>query len=455
MTIPNNILIQVQTYQKAMLGYLDNLNVFVGELTNKKFKNFPGIQYNLGSSVTFDLPPFFTTTQGLVATFQPANQRLVTLTCDQAANTSYAFTAQNKIFNVDKDTDNYMEEFGKSAVETLGSRIENNLALNVTSAAPVMTINSQGQSVPTGALHTESGPTRFFGNASTPINSYQQLSQAIENFKEIGSTREWQVVLPNTIIPAIIGSGLNQFSPERNNEIANSWQLGEFGSPRVKYYVSNLLPTHISGFVGDAAAPNNIFTVVSTNDPTGLNITQITATEPTSSTAAAAVRSGDLFQFNDGVSGQPNLRTLTSIGNYLTSQPVQFRAIADAASVAGTVVINLVAGQNAGQGNGLQSQLVNGTANINNNIVAGMKFTPLPSHKAGLCLNGRAFYMALPQLPDQAPFATGNEVDPETGASIRMTTGAAFGANQYGTVLDATWGGLIVPSYAFRYAFPM
>ena len=455
MTIPNNILIQVQTYQKAHLGYLDNLNCFVGELTNKKFKNFPGIQYNLGSSVTFDLPPLFTYTNGLVATFQPAAQRLVTLTCDQASNVSYAFTAQNKIFNVDKDVDNYMEEFGMSATETLGARIENNIALNVTSAAPVMTVNNQGQSVPTGALHTESGPTRFFGNAVTPINSYQQLQQSIENMKEIGSTKDWQYVLPNTIVPAIIGSGLNQFAPMRNNEIANSWEIGEFGTPRVKYYVSNLLPTHISGFVADSAAPNNVFTVVSTNDPTGLNITQITCTEPTSSTKAAAVRAGDLFQFNDNVSGQPNLRTMTDIGNYLTSQPVQFRATADAASVAGTVVINLVAGQNAGQGAGLQSSPINGTQNMNNNIVAGMQFTAVPSHKAGLILNGKAFYLAMPQLPDQAPFATGNEVDEETGASVRLTTGASFGANQYGSVLDATWGSLLVPPYSNRVCFPM
>lgn len=455
MTIPNNILIQVQTYQRAKLGYLNNLNCMLGELTNKKFKNFPGIQYNLGSSVTFDLPPFMTGNNGLVAIFGPANQRLATLTCDQAFVVPYAFTAQNKIFNVDKDVDSYMEEFGKSAAETLGAKVESNVALNAASACPVMTINNQGQSVPTGALHTESGPTRFFGNGVSPINSYQQLAQGIENFKEIGSTRSWKVVLPNTVIPAIIGSGLNQFAPRRNDEIANSWELGEFGTPPVRYYVSNLLPSHVAGFVGDAAAPNNVFTVVSTNDPTGLNITQITATEPTGSTAAAAVRAGDLFQFNDGVSGQPNLRTLTSIGNYMTSQPVQFRAIADAASVAGSVVINLVAGQNAQNGGGLQSQTVNGTQNINYNIVAGMKFTPLPSHKCAFMLNGDAFYLAMPQLPDQAPFPTGNEVDPETGASIRMTQGATFGGNQYGTTLDATWGSLLLPSYSQRYAFPL
>ncbi len=455
MTIPNNTLIQVQTYQKAMLGYLDNLNCFVGDMTNKKFKNFPGIQYNLGSSVTFDLPPLFTTTNGLVATFQPAVQRIVTLTCDQATNTSYAFTAQNKIFNVDKDTDSYMEEFGKSAVETVGARLEINLALNAISASPVMTINNQGQSVPTGALHTESGPTRFFGNGVTPINSYQQLAQMVENFKEIGSARGFKVVLPNIIVPGIVGSGLNQFAPQRNDKIANSWEIGEFGTPPVKYYSSNLLPTHVSGTIGDTAAPNNILTVVSTNDPTGAAITQITATEPTGGTDSNAIKSGDLFQFNDGVSGQPNLRTLTTIGNSVTSQPVQFRATADAATVAGSVTITIAAGPNAGStGNGLQSAS-GASQNINHNIVAGMKFTPVPSHKAGLLINGNAFYLAMPQLPDQSPFDTGNSVDPETGASIRMTTGATFGANQYGSVLDCTWGGLIVPSYSLRMCFPM
>jgi hypothetical protein len=191
-------------------------------------------------------------------------------------------------------------------------------------------------------------------------------------------------------------------------------------------------------------------TVVSTNDPTGAAITQITFTEPTGSNAAAAIRSGDLIQFNDGVTSQPNLRQLTSIGNAPTSQPVQFRATADAASVAGTVVVNLTAGPNGS----LQSAS-GASQNINNNIVVGMKATVVPSHKAGLLINGDAFYLAMPQLPDQAPYPTGNEVDPETGASIRMTTGATLGANQYGTVLDGVWGSLLVQPYSMRMCFPM
>jgi len=444
--IPNNVLIQVQTYQRSMLAYLDNLNCFVGKATNKKFKNFPGIQYNLGSSVTFDLPPLFTNTNGLVASWQPAVQRLVTLTCDQATNTSYAFTAQAKIFNVDKDTDSYMAVFGKSAVRTIGARIESNLALNAISASPVMTIDNNGQSVPTGALHTESGPYRFFGNGVTPINSYQQLAQMVENFKETGAADDFKCILPNTIIPAIVGSGLSQFAPERNNAIANSWEIGTFGTPPISYMSSNLLPTHVSGTIGDTVAPNNVMTVVSTNDPTGANITTITFTEPTAGTDPNAIKAGDLFQFNDGIASRPNMRSLTTIGNNLTSQPVQFRALADAGTVAGTVTVSIYPP--------LQST-AGATQNMNNNIVAGMKVTPTPSHKAGLLINGDAFYMAMPQLPDQAPFYTGNDIDEETGASIRMTTGATLGQNQYGTVLDCTWGSLLVPSYSLRMLFPM
>jgi len=108
-------------------------------------------------------------------------------------------------------------------------------------------------------------------------------------------------VLPVAAIPAIVGTGLNQFAMQRNNEIANSWELGKFAG--TDWYESNLLPTHVSGTIGDTAAPNNVMTVVSTNDPTGVNVTQITFSEPTSGTDANAIKAGDLFQFNDGVSG--------------------------------------------------------------------------------------------------------------------------------------------------------
>ncbi len=442
MALPTNVLVQVQTYQRSALARLENLNCFMS-FANTRFKNFENETANLGSSVSFDLPPRMISSQGLVATFQPGVQRQLTLSCDQAVNTSYAFTAQDRIFNVEKDTDSYMEEFGVTATDEMGATIEINLAQNAHSAVPVNTIVN-GQTVPTGALHTESGPYRFFGDGKTPINSYQQLAQMIANYRAYGSPKDrLDIVLPNTIVPAIIGTGLNQFAPERANKDAMSWELGEFGSPRDKYYSSNLMPIHVAGTCGNSA---QTLTVVSTNDPTGASITQITCSGATASDANA-IYSGDLAQFNDGVSGKTNVRFLTFIGHAVSDQPCQIRMTASAAADgSGNVVLSITPALQSTPG---------GAQNLNTNIVAGMQLSVLPSHKCGLVIGGKAFFMAMPRLPDQSPYATANEMDPNTGVSMRMTYGALFGQNQQGMIHDCTWGSVVVPEYSMRIAFPL
>lgn len=47
MTVPTNILQQVQTYQLSNLAYLQNLNCFVAT-ANTKFKDFEKLTANLG-----------------------------------------------------------------------------------------------------------------------------------------------------------------------------------------------------------------------------------------------------------------------------------------------------------------------------------------------------------------------------------------------------------------------
>src|ERR1019366_2635497 len=140
---------------------------------------------------------------GLVANFQASIEKIVTLTCDQAWNVGRSYTNQQRVFNL--DADGYMAEFGKADVEELASVVEANLALNVHSAVPVMTIDANGQSIPTGQLHTESGPYRFFGDGVTAISSYQQLAQMITNFNNLGSPGDIRVVLPDTVVPNIVG----------------------------------------------------------------------------------------------------------------------------------------------------------------------------------------------------------------------------------------------------------
>jgi len=431
---PNNILQQVQTYQRSGLALLQNLCCHIAT-ANTKFKDFDKIQANLGSVVTFDLPPRFTTTAGLVAAFQPAVQRVQSLACDQANNTSFAVTSQQRIFNLEKGEEDYMRVFGKSAIAELAALVEGNIALNWASA-----VTSQLD----GTQNVFSGPYRYYGNGTTAISSYQQLAQAIMFFKNYGSVAEGiKVYLPDTVVPSVVGNGLNQFVPHRNDEIAMSWEVGDFGTPLVSYYQSNLMPIHVSGNTG---VNQSVLTVISTNDPSGQSVTQITLSGATASDANA-VFAGDLFSFQDGVSGQPNMRYLTFIGHFPSANPVQFRATANAAAnAAGVVTINITPALNWAGG---QNQ------NLNNPIVAGMQILGLPSHRCGGILGGDAFYLAMPQLPEQSPYPTANEYDDDTGASLRLTYGSLFGQNQTGMIYDETHGSVIVPEYSMRYIIPL
>jgi hypothetical protein len=439
----DNILQQVQTYQRSSLGLLQNLCCFVSTF-NTKFKDFEKVQANLGSSVTFDTPPRATTSVGLVVKWQPAIQQVETLICDQAFNSSFTVTAQQRIFNLEKGEDEYIEVFGKSFLIELANEVEGNLALNCISAVPVMVVNEEGQNVPTGALHTESGPFRFYGDGVTQLTSYNQLAQMIMLFKNFGAVSHGiKVYLPDTVYPAIVGTGLNQFAPERNNEIAMSWEVGEFGTPRVKYYQSNLLPIHYSGNVGEEALT---LTLVSTNDPTGNEVTQLTFSGAAASDPLA-IMSGDLFQFNDGVAGFRDMRYLTYIGHRVSANKVQNRIVANAGSNAsGLVTVNLAWPLNWAGGQ---------VKNLNQALQPGMQVTVLPSHRAGLVIGGDAGYIAMPQLPDQRPFDTANEYDPETAVSVRMTYGSILGQNQKGIIYDETHGSTVVKQYSMRVIVPL
>jgi hypothetical protein len=431
---PGNILQQVQTYQRSSLALLLNLCCHIST-ANTRFKDFDKIQANLGSVVTFDLPPRATTTAGLVASFQPAVQRVLQLACDQANNSSFAVTSQQRIFNLEKGEEDYMRVFGKSFIAELANFVEANIAKNWDSSV-VSQID--------GTTNTFSGPYRFFGDGSNALSSYQQLAQSVMLFKNYGAVAEgMKIYLPDTVIPAIVGNGLNQFVPRRNDDIAMSWEVGDFGTPLVNYYQSNLMPIHVSG---DTGVNGQILTVISTNDPTGQNVTQITVSGATASDENA-VFSGDVFQFRDGVSGKPNVRYLTFIGHQPSANPVQFRATANAgANASGNVTINITPALNWAGG---QDQ------NLNNHITAGMQLLTFPSHRCGGILGGDALYIAMPQLPEQSPYNTANEFDPETGASLRLTYGSLFGQNQTGMIYDETHGSVIVSDYSMRYLIPL
>lgn len=415
MAAPINILQVVQTYQMAGLAALQNLNCFMGT-ANTKYKNFDKITANLGDTVTFDKTPRFTSTNSLVLAYQPADQRVQSLTVNQPFSISYEFDTSQFIFQARE----YMERFGKFAIAELGAKIEMNIAQNCIT-----------------------NTYRFYGDGVTPINSYNQLAFALAQFRAYGAVgTDTKGYIDSLAEPAIVGSGLNQFVTGRNDQIARSWEIGEFSD--CKWYRSNLLPTHRAGTVGDAQIT---LTVVSaTYNGVAGAIDSITfsgapANDP------VALRQYDKLWFVNGIAGIPQINYLTFIGHNPSSTPVQCQVIADAASNgAGNVTVFL---------NPQLQVLPTNYQNINTAVIPGMKVKVLPSHRAGLITSGNPLFVAMPQLPDQVPFPTANMVDPETGVSIRQYYGVVFGQDLRAMAYDCIMGSTLVDEMSMMLAFPL
>lgn len=439
--VPNQFFQNVSTWVKSDLAYLYNSFVYIS-LANKKFQNFQNFTGNLGDTITFDLPSRSRNANGLIIQTQPYNQRTQTLTLTQALNNSAAFTAQQLVFNAEQ----YMERFDVNAVNELGTGIEQDLLKNFVSGVTVN--NTQSPQYGQNISATYSGPFRFFGDGVTPINSYGQLAQAIAAFTDFGaSNANLCGLIPLMVQPTIVNTGLQQFAMKRNDETAESWDIGNFAGCR--WMTSNLLPIHYSGTIGDSDVEGgNVLTVVSTiTDSTG-QITGLVCTEPTGSTETKAMVIGDLIQVLDV--GNYRNRFLTFIGHVPCEQPVQALVTTDADSVAGTVTFSI----RTATGIGLVSQ-ANANQNLTKAIVPGVKLQVVPSHRAGAIWSGNQIYVAMPKLPEEVPYPTSNFVDPESGASIRHYYGAQFGQNNRSYVRDCIYQGLIVPENCMRLIFPL
>lgn len=439
-TVPLNRLQVVATYQNAELAWMLNRNVAIN-LANKKFKNFENKTGNLGEAVTFELAPQAVFQPGLVVNFfTETQQRVQNLICCQSGNGNAAYTDQEFIFNVRE----YMDTFGKSRMKVLGDNIDTNILTNVTGTQRVITPNRPD----TGNLvDTTSGPYRFYGNGRFPINSQQQLAQAVANFNDYGAADyDRKAILPVTSVPPIVGTMLNQFVPVRNDTLADEWMLGQFSG--FAWYQSNLLPKHFAGTVGKE---NLTLTLTGTNDPTGAYITQLTFSGAPANDPNAVVV-GDLFEFNDNVGIFPNMRYLHFNGVGVSNSPVQCR------------VTNLVGGQSDAGGNvtidiypALRSQpgLNQTLQNLNNQLQNGMQVSFVGDHQAGVLMSGNALYLAMPRLPDQEPYSTVTTMDKDSGASIRHYWGSQLGQNARGYIWDAIWGSCLVAENSMRVCFPL
>lgn len=83
-----------------------------------------------------------------------------------------------------------------------------------------------------------------------------------------------------------------------------------------------------------------------------------------------------------------------------------------------------------------------------------MQVSVLPNHRAGLIYSGDALYVGMPRLPEEVPFPTANQVDEDTGVSMRQYFGSLFGQNERGMIHDVIWGKTLVPEYSMAVIFP-
>jgi hypothetical protein len=415
-----NTLTDVVTYNKANLAFLENSFAFIN-LANKRYKNFENITYNRGLTVSWDLAPRYIASDGLVVNFATADseQRVKNLTVDKKAHVPSAFTTEEEIFNVA----DYMDRFGKAAIMELGTKVEQDIATTI---------------LPNTYRH--------YGDGITAINSYNQLADMVARFRNYGAAKDKTCgILDDIEASQIVGSGLTQFVPGRNERTANSWELGGF--KQTQWYESNLLPTHTAGTVGNSNLTATPITLVVTGVTTGLDggITAITCSGAGGD--VGAIKENDLLTFQDGTTaGTIDVRYRTFIGHGASRNKVQIRAAADADSVADSVTIQIdpylysAAGRNQ---------------NITTPIVAGMELKALPNHRAGVLYSGNALYVAMPKLPSKSPYTTALVTDKASGCSLRMYSGSSFDQDFRGTVHDVVWGKTLVAENAMRIIFPL
>lgn len=411
----SNTFVDVATFQTSGLAILLNEYGVIANL-NSKYKEFNNLTSNLGSTVQFSLPIRTSTSNTLVfgPTANPIQQRFETLTAVNQIMNEYAITAQELVLNAVQ----YLDMFGRSAVCEVGAEIEKTIAQDI--------------------LNTT---YRFYGTPSDPINTYAKLAESIAMFRDYGAARtDTKALIPNLSVSSIVASGVSQFVPVRNDEIAAPWMIGEFQN--TEFIRSNLLPLHRSGTVGN----DGLTLTLTSIDPTGTLLTFSGAG------AAGTINENDKLYFVDNVVGKPNLRYLTFTGYSPCGNPVQVRVTSTVtADGTGNITVPVYPALI------YDNTPVNPNPNRNLNFPisgGGFEAKVLADFRVGVIWSGNAWYLAMPPLPSMAPFYSHSQPDPDSGISLRNYHAPLVGANKYVYVNDAIYGSKLVGEYAMAMIFP-
>lgn len=412
----NNVFVNVERFLPAELGWLLN-NYVALDWSNKKFKNFENEVGQFGDTIKYDERQRSRAVQSLIPTVMSTVRTSRTLTVNKELSVSRAFNSKEFIFQNGKE---YMDqECALADAHELGSNIERDLL-----------------------SMAESHTYRHYGDGLNSISTMKSLHQAIVNMRNYGSAGTIRCIIPDVEIPSIIDASASQFVLKRNEEENRKWALGTYGG--CEFASSSLLPTHTSGLVGlGSDAARRTLTVVSTNDSTGANITEITCTCHSDFTnSAGVVLADDMVEFSAG----SGVKFVQHTGHGVSARRAQFRVTTTASSSTTTVVVKvspaLVSTNTADQ-------------NINKNIIAGMTMTVWPSHICGLIMSDSPMFLAMPQLPKKLNSPTATVMDKESGISLRAYAQDIQGTDHGLFVHDAIYGKDMNPLYVERLLFKL
>lgn len=413
---PNdNVFINVQTYQPYACKYLSVSSPMIHD-ANRKFDQFQDFTGNLGNTVQFQKQFLLKPTKSLVYNWEQTVQRTISLTVDQPISVPLQYSAEQLVFN---DAEAFMKDYGgRAAMNGMGAEIETDLA-----------------------TRAETETFLHYGNGRTEISSYVQLSSALRKMRNYGNTMgSAKAYIPDFAVDKIINAGQNQFTLDRNNKTANSWDLGNFAA--CDWRISSLLKKHIAGSEGQA---NSTLTVVSvTTDPSDpTRVTEITLSGVSAASDPDSIKKGDKLTFS---LASDTYMTILGSGGKASASLVQFSAAADAESTGGSQVTVTLNNPLIASGN---------QQNITKQIAAGMTVSVADSHYVALITQGDPLFLAMPRLPNTDPYKMKQDYDTNSGISVRFSYGSLWGQNTYGYAFDAIYGTQLNGENAMALLFPL
>lgn len=410
-----NNLQTVERYIYEGLGILQN-RLCLGSTSNNYFDDFQNFVGNLGETVKIQKPYRMFSQSGLSATTdQDIVERVSTLTVSEQNHVRFTTSNLEQLFNDYALNSRKLNMLRESSIAALSTRVESNLWGEVVDK--------------TYRSYT------FDSN----IN-YTQIARAKAQFETFGApSGDFKIYLPTEIIPFLIGNGLGQFTPIRNDRDVNSWQLGNFQG--VDFYSSNLIKQHIAGIAGidqDLLVFNSI-------DGTG---TQVTF-DFTKGDTVGYFKAGDIIEFERTVNAGVSLNAVTFTEYEDTTLPVQVRVVADADLTTNQVTVTVEPALIATSPSQDQS--------INRALVGAVdKAKAKDSHVAALLVSGNGFYVAFPKLPPLPPYPTVIVQDPDTAVALRMRYGAVdYAEPNVSSTIDLIYGKELIPEYAMRLIIPL